>query len=132
MSNPVKEVLKANLEFYRAFAASDYQSLVACWSSSEQISVTHPGSSAIHGRKAVLKGWQLILENSGGKGIRCTHTKAYVFQGFAYVICEELVNESRLNATNIFVLEQGSWRMVHHQASVNNEVAGPDPEHSLH
>jgi len=33
------------------------------------------------------------------------------------VICEEELQAGHLIATNIFVKEDGGWRMVHHQAS---------------
>ena len=34
----------------------------------------------------------------------------------AYVICYEKVTNGVLIATNIFVREDGAWRMIHHHA----------------
>ena len=34
----------------------------------------------------------------------------------AIVVCRELVAGTPLAATNIYVLEEGSWRLVHHQS----------------
>ncbi len=128
MSGCEKEVLKANHMFYQAFAHSDFNLMTKCWSSSEKISVSHPGSKAIHGRKAVLMSWQMILKDSGGKGIQYHNPRVYLFGGFAYVICIETVNHIQLTSTNIFIHENETWRIVHHHAAVNNETIDNDED----
>ena len=35
----------------------------------------------------------------------------------AIVVCEEELRDGSLAATNLFVREEGNWRMMHHQAS---------------
>jgi hypothetical protein len=34
----------------------------------------------------------------------------------AYVVCGEAVDGAELVATNLFVREDGAWKLVHHQA----------------
>ena len=49
----------------------------------------------------------------------------------AYVLCRELVVGSPLAATNVFALEDGEWRMIHHHSSpvaFPGEMLDGDPE----
>ena len=112
----LKEVLEVNTAFYEAFAAGDFLAVKQLWSRSNDVSVIHPGSTALHGQKAVMMSWQLIFENSGSHNIECINERAYLYDESAYVVCSEVFPEGQLIATNIFVVEGGDWRMVHHQA----------------
>jgi len=113
----LKQILEVNRAFYDAFAAGDFLTVKQTWSKSDQISVIHPGSVALHGYKAVMASWELIFENSGAHEIKCINEKMYLTGESAYVVCNEVFPEGQLVATNIFVIENGLWRMVHHQAS---------------
>ena len=117
----LKLILEVNRAFYDAFAAGDFLAVKQTWSRSEQISVIHPGSAALHGYKAVMASWELIFESSGSHDIKCINERVYLAGESAYVICNEVFPEGQLLATNIFVIEDGTWRMVHHQA-------GPCPD----
>lgn len=119
MTGDKDKVLAANQAFYNAFARGDFPALSALWSRLNAVSVIHPGSSALHGREAVMHSWRQILESSGGSDIQCADAMAYVHGDFAYVVCREIFPVGGLVATNVFLREDGEWRMVHHQA-------GPD------
>ncbi|MBT4674150.1 MAG: SnoaL-like domain-containing protein [Rhodospirillaceae bacterium] len=41
---------------------------------------------------------------------------AIINAGAAFVICTEDLGAATLIATNIFVAEDGEWRLVHHQS----------------
>lgn len=122
MNKTVTEVLKVNQAFYETFAAGDYAAMEMLWAKVNEVSVIHPGSVILHGREAVMTSWQQILENSGGNRVLCSGPKAYILGASAYVVCDEVFPEGRLIATNIFVLEDGDWRMVHHQAGPVNRT----------
>ncbi len=47
----------------------------------------------------------------------CHDDRAFLYGDVATVLCEEELDTGHLVATNIFVREGKSWRMVHHQAS---------------
>ena len=111
-----KQILKVNRTFYDAFATGDFLTVKQTWSRSDQISVVHPGSVALHGYEAVMASWELIFENSGPHDIKCINENVYLYGESAYVVCNEVFPEGQLVATNIFVIENGLWRMVHHQA----------------
>jgi len=112
----LKQVLEVNRAFYDAFAAGDFLTVKQTWSRSDQITVIHPGSVALHGYEAVMASWELIFKNSGPHQIKCTNERVYLTADSAYVVCNEVFPEGQLVATNIFVIEDGLWRMVHHQA----------------
>lgn len=122
MDNSVTEVLKINQAFYDTFTAGDYAAMEKLWAKINEVSVIHPGSEILHGHEAVMISWRQILENSGGSQVCCSEPKAYILGDSAYVVCNEVFPEGRLIATNIFVLEEGAWRMVHHQAGPVNRA----------
>jgi hypothetical protein len=47
----------------------------------------------------------------------CHDDTAFLHGDVAIVLCEEELADGSLSATNIFVKEDGEWRLVHHQAS---------------
>jgi len=109
------EVLEANSAFYRAFAARDAAAMEALWARSAPVACVHPGWDALRGRDPVMASWRSIL---GGDAphVRCTRASAHVLGSVAFVVCHETMEGARLVATNVFVRESGTWRMVHHQA----------------
>lgn len=111
------DVLAANLEFYRAFAASDYPAMNALWARSAPVQCIHPGWPPLAGREAVMRSWRNILTNPQQAGVACHDDQAYLYDGVAVVICEEELPEGNLVASNMFVKEGGRWRMVQHQSS---------------
>ena len=48
---------------------------------------------------------------------RCADAAAHVLGDAAFVVCVERIPGVELVATNVFVREDGQWRMVHHHAS---------------
>jgi hypothetical protein len=51
----------------------------------------------------------------------------------ALVTCEEELDGSSLAASNLFVLENGLWRLVHHQATpIMTRQEPPKPRGSVH
>ena len=113
----IKQVILINSAFYDAFAAGDFLAVKDIWSKHHQTSVIHPGSAALHGQKAVMMSWEIIFKNSGSHDIKCINERVYLVGESAYVVCSEIFpGGHQLIATNIFVIEDGSWRMVHHQA----------------
>jgi len=127
------DVLDVNQAFYTAFAAGDYAIVEKLWAQTVPVSVIHPGSSALHGREAVMHSWKLILENSNSP-VKCTNAMAYIHGATAYVVCSEVFPEGQLAATNIFIMEAGEWRLIHHQAGPDNHTSRNKPRknQSLH
>ncbi len=111
------EVLEANEAFYRAFAARDVAAMEAAWARAAPVACVHPGWDALDGRDEVLASFRAILESGAAPRVRCTMAQAHLLGEVAFVTCHELVEGATLVATNLFVREEGAWRLCHHQAS---------------
>ncbi len=111
------EVLEANQAFYRAFAMRDADALDALWAHHAPVACVHPGWDVLDGRAEVVGSFRAILESAGAPDVRCTEAQARLLGDAAFVTCHELVAGARLVAVNLFVREDGAWRLVHHQAT---------------
>ena len=109
-------VLDANDAFYRAFSKQDMKGIKELWSADHDIAVIHPGWPPLLGHKAVFSSWQQIMEGEMSPSISCVDARVNIFGETAVVICTEVLANVGLVATNIFVLEDGDWKMIHHHA----------------
>ena len=110
------EVLAQNRAFYAAFRQRDLDSMDELWATRVKVACVHPGWQPIRGREQVMASWRAILGQSSVPQIRCEDASAHVLGDTAFVLCEEVLGEGRLAATNVFVREEDDWRLVHHQA----------------
>lgn len=118
----------ANDAFYAAFASRDLAAMDGLWAKRARCSCIHPGWQAVHGRAAVMQTWTAILGNPNTPHITCAQPRAYPLGDIAYVICYETVENSVLVATNVFVREDGTWRLIHHQAGQSTLPAPADSD----
>lgn len=126
-SADVRAALTANDAFYTAFRTGDAPAMDACWSKSEPVLCTHPGWLPIHGRQEVMQSWRQILAN-GPPSIRWSDGRVAIVRGVAFVSCTEWLMDATLVATNVFVWEEASWKLVHHHASPLSQDMNPaDP-----
>ena len=109
-------VLAANEAFYRAFNQKDAGLMEQVWAQSEKATCIHPGWNVLQGREAVLESWRAILSNPEQPRIVTGGATVSFFGDVAVVISRELVAGSPLVATNIFIQDGESWRMLHHQS----------------
>ena len=119
-------ILLANADFYRAFNKGDYAAMSALWAARAPVACFHPTSAALIGRDAVLDSWRQILRGAPSFVMRCDRPVVQVAGDAAIVTCYEGNGDhaAHLAATNVFVLEDGRWRMVHHHAG---PLASPIP-----
>jgi hypothetical protein len=110
--------LMANASFYRAFSKGDYAAMSDLWAEHFPVACLHPMSAAVYGRKLVLDSWRDILRERPRFELRCDRAVVRLLADVAIVTCYEGNGDrpAHLAATNIFVLEEERWRMVHHQA----------------
>lgn len=123
-------VIAANEAFYKAFRESDLSALDALWAKKNKVSVIHPGWNAIYGRDKVMSSWQRIIDSGGAPPIHPVQPVVLFRDSSAVVLCYEKTGNSYLIATNIFVLEDGAWRLIHHHAGpapAASEVFKGDP-----
>lgn len=108
--------LFANEAFYQAFRSHDIAAMDQVWARHSRVACIHPGWSALTARQAVMESWQAIFANPEAPDVACRGAEAFVAGQQSFVICYEVFGKSLLAATNIFVMEAGIWKMVHHQA----------------
>ena len=108
--------LAANEAFYDAFNRKDAALMDAVWAGTPDVTCIHPGWNLLQGREAVLESWRNILSNPGQPRIVTGGATVSLHDALAVVICRELVAGSPLVATNVFVLEGESWKLLHHQS----------------
>lgn len=108
--------LAANLEFYRAFAMRDLAAMDALWARRGPVSCLHPGWAALTDREVIIASWNSILSNPEAPRIACFDERALMFGEVALVLCEEELAGGTLAASNLFVREDGVWRIAHHHA----------------
>lgn len=115
-------VLFSNDAFYTVFLTRDYDAMEGLWSKRPTITCIHPGWPPLSGREEVMRSWHGILTGPNAPEITCHHARSHVCGDVAYVICHEKLDTEFLVATNVFVHEDGIWKLVHHQAG-----AAPPP-----
>ena len=130
-------MLEANLAFYEAFAAQSFEAMAHAWATEQPVVCIHPGWQPLYGREEVMASWRAILAGEP-TSIRCESPRVVVHDEVGLVTCLErlgaahprsrgAVETTHLAATNVFVLEEGVWRMIHHQAGpFADRAAGSD------
>ena len=122
------EVLAANKAFYAAFRAADFEAMDVLWSRNREVTVFHPNWPGISGRQDVMESWFRIMIEGSPPDIEPAAPVVILTRMTALVICDELIGDNRMIATNVFVKEDGAWRMTHHQATQLPEPASQGPE----
>ena len=124
-----ERVLAANARFYATFAAKDADGMESLWAQRAAVACIHPGWPPLRGRDAVLASWRSILLGGGAPPITCADAVAFVTGDTAFVLCIEHIPSVELVATNLFVREDGDWKLVHHHASgMARRPDEPDPD----
>lgn len=122
------DILFANEAFYLAFQTKDMGAMEALWAHRQPVACTHPGWPSLSGREQVMQSWAAILANPGTHGIEMRGARAHRCGEVAFVTCYERIGDRLLAATNLFVREDGGWKLVHHQAGPCNLPPGELPE----
>ena len=120
-------VLFANESFYLTFTNRDADAMDSIWSARDMVTCIHPGWPPLRGRNPVVQSWRDILDNPSAPEVTCQDARAYVNGSMAYVLCTEILAGGQLAATNIFVIEDGAWKMIHHQAGSMPRTAPASP-----
>jgi ketosteroid isomerase-like protein len=111
-------VLDANSAFYRAFVRRDLQAMEKLWAVGSPVACLHPGWDILRGRDAVMESWRTLIEGET-PAISCAAASAHVAGDVAWVVCRERIQGGPvLAATNVFVREDGAWRLCLHQAGI--------------
>lgn len=132
----------AEAAFYAAFAAVDREAMEAVWAPGEHTLCIHPGGGLRRGRQAVIQSWMEIFSGTSPPSIQHRLIASFETRGLAVRLVEELIRPhgappeaaTRVLATNVFIREGGSWRIVEHHASLPlvPPRGGDEDERRLH
>ena len=125
---PAKDaVTKINEQFDAALSRRDISALDAAWAHDDSVTAIHPSSKAVvTGWDAVRKSWQGAFDAFPELSVTLKDASVRVVGNLASVVGVETIRGRRPNGetaefaaltTNIYELRNGSWLMVHHQAS---------------
>ena len=117
-------VRKSQSEFYEAVSSCDMDAMSDVWSTSSQIRCVHPGMASVEGRKGVMDSWQRYFSvpvppssSSSLFTIQPERTQIEICGLVAICSCvEKTQGGGQLEALNIYKRENGSWKMILHQA----------------
>lgn len=123
MESDTEAILAMNEEFYSSFNRKDGDAMDAAWAQREDVSCIHPGWNVLRGRQPVVDSWRAILGNPNQPRIVIGGAEVTMLGDAAVVVCRELVAGSPLAATNVFVREDGAWKLMHHQSGPVSSIA---------
>ncbi|MDC1153514.1 nuclear transport factor 2 family protein [Nitrospinaceae bacterium] len=114
-----------NEKFYKAFNARDLDAMKSVWSSQGNLICVHPGWSPLNGFEPIMESWQGIFKNSGNMDIQVSDITVTTSEDLAWVSCVEQIYTiasngvlaSKVFSTNLFQINEGSWKMIMHHAS---------------
>lgn len=115
-----ESVLFANEAFYQAFNDRDSETMAALWAQRVEVACLHPGWPPLFGREVVLQSWRSILSNPNQPPLQVLQPTVHLLDEAALVVCYEAIEGQYLIASNLFVHEDGAWRLAHHQSGPTN------------
>lgn len=124
-------VVRANERFYQAFRERDLAAMGALWAETDAIACVHPGSAVLRGREAVMASWRALFANPRTPRIHLRQVGVTMLGGHtAIVTCLEGVQgrPATLCATNVYGLQEGAWRLVHHHTSALTVMRQESPK----
>ncbi|MBI3363181.1 MAG: nuclear transport factor 2 family protein [Chloroflexi bacterium] len=125
MSEASDAVITANARFYRALGNADLEAMSLLWLHSDESACVHPGWPMLEGWELIRQSWEAIFENQGPFRVWPGEVSVHLDGTTAWVTCIENIDTSReltdvlvqTQATNIFRMTGGEWKMIHHHAS---------------
>lgn len=111
------DVLKANHEFYAAFRSGDFARMDALWARAHPVSVYHPNWAGIEGRERVMASWFDVMVVAEPPMVTIGDEMVIITGERAFVLCTETFENTSIIASNLFALENGDWKITHHQAT---------------
>lgn len=131
-------VLAANAAFYAAFEMLDFDAMARAWSDRAPITCVHPSGTLLEGREAVLASWRGIFRATSQIHFLLDAVRAFVAGDTAWVVLTETIDarhdeaemRASTRATNVFVREDGAWKLVHHHAEPASAPVARKPRSS--
>jgi hypothetical protein len=112
--------------FYRAFSSFDLDLMKEVWADDDKVLCIHPGSSLLRGKSAVVTSWMEIFSGREPPAIEYRFVAGFAADNLVVHLVEERIrprdgatsDANRVLATNVFLQQGRSWRLVEHHASL--------------
>jgi ketosteroid isomerase-like protein len=123
--SPEESLRAANTNFYAAFESLDLVQMEGVWAHDDDVSCVHAGSELLLGWEEVRERWARIFANAKKVRVALSCVWLRVEGNAGWVVCTERVttaftdgfDDSRVQATNIFVRTDDGWLLVARHAS---------------
>ena len=130
----VEELIEANNQLYaglNAMFTGNLESLNDLWSHTDSITYMGPFGGCLKGWNEINEEFKKVAAMKLGGKITCNNLHIYVATDLGYTTCVEegenigpdgkpVIVSHR--ATNIFHLENGTWRLVHHHTDISQQL----------
>ena len=125
MVSAEQAVADAKRRYYEAFAALDLEQMEQIWLHEDWVQCVHPGWELLLGWQEVRESWTRIFSSTQRVQMEIASVIVRIEGSVGWVACTEHVmslfesgfDQAVVQATNLFVLRDGRWRMVAHHAS---------------
>lgn len=126
MEDPRRRALaEANARFYRAIEELDLSGMDSLWLHETWVRCIHPGWDVIVGWDSIRESWQRIFANTSWIRVTPTAVDVQVHGPVGMVGCTENITAPKdedvgvavAQATNLFLLTEEGWVLIHHHAS---------------
>ena len=112
--------------FYKAFSSFDLGLMTEVWTDSNKACCIHPGSGLLKGKTSVMASWMKIFSGGEPPVIEHRFIQGFTDENLVVHLVEERIRPrdkasaaaNRILVTNIYVQEEGSWRLAEHHASL--------------
>ncbi|MFC6993312.1 YybH family protein [Haladaptatus sp. GCM10025707] len=122
----------ASDRFYEALermANGDAGLMEVCWSHSDDVTTMHPIGGREEGWDAVRDSWAGVAELASNGSVTRTDQLVRTSGELACELVTETVSmdlgghalHAEFRATNVYRLEDGDWKIIHHHADANQE-----------
>lgn len=109
-------VLAALSAYYAAFNTRDYAAMDELWAQKHPVACLHPGWPPLLERDLVMASWKAILANPAAPPAAWRNENILIYGEQALVICIEQIEHNLMAASNLFMKEDGAWKLICHQA----------------
>ncbi len=125
MTEAEQAVCEVNQRFYEALATLDIGQMDRIWLHEDWVECVHPGWELLVGWPQVRKSWERIFSHTRRMQVEVSSVLARIEGTVSWVACTERItslfengfDEAVVQATNVFALRGGEWKMVAHHAS---------------
>lgn len=120
------QVLEVNKRFYAALEALDLSQMSEVWLHEDWVKCVHPGWGLIVGWENISESWERIFRHTREIRIQLSYVTVRIEGPLAWVCCLENISNrfgegvetAQAFSTNLFMLQNGGWLLIHHHASL--------------